>query len=310
MYPGQENTAIDFRFRGYFTPAFWSPQPEEDDERPEWDIVRPCFQAARAGRFEELERLLDLVFPPPGLTFDLLDPQTGFTPMRFGLVEQAARFLLGDAGTDAQLEAINARVAETPDNFFDSVHVARLCDCLAVWGRLSAAKTIYQNYDGCVIGYGRGYGLVVGDDAKGHPGYLTTMLEPEWGPVADLPHGDTIADFEAYHQRFLGVYEQVLAKIGDEKAIVAFGEPFGVRQLAERFLDHLGSSNYDKMMRPFFRRRFEASTGIDCSDFYVDRDSEPLVIAARLEAWLDSPESQRYEVGARYFFGHRIPSST
>ncbi|NJK31974.1 MAG: hypothetical protein HC927_05885 [Deltaproteobacteria bacterium] len=63
-------------------------------------------------------------------------------------------------------------------------------------------------------------------------------------------------------------------------------------------------------MRVFFRRRFEASTGIDCSEFYSDGEFFPLVAAARLEAWIDSPEADRYEPGVRYFFGHRIPNST
>jgi hypothetical protein len=60
-------------------------------------------------------------------------------------------------------------------------------------------------------------------------------------------------------------------------------------------------------MQPFYRRRFEASTGIDCSGFYKDRNFQPLTAAAILEDFLESPEVARYEEGVRYFFGHRIP---
>ncbi|NJK31977.1 MAG: hypothetical protein HC927_05900 [Deltaproteobacteria bacterium] len=136
------------------------------------------------------------------------------------------------------------------------------------------------------------------------------MLEPKWGPAADYPQHDTLEEFLAYEAGVNTVYAEVLTKIGDERLPVAFGEVFGVRQLVERYLEHLGNTPWECMMQPFFRRRFEATTGIDCSEFYVDRSFLPIVAAARLEAWLDSPDAERYEPGVRYFFGRRIPSST
>ena len=51
----------------------------------------------------------------------------------------------------------------------------------------------------------------------------------------------------------------------------------------------------------------EASTGIDCSGFYQEEKPQPLTAAAIIEDFLESSESQHYEKGVRYFFGHRIP---
>ena len=77
--------------------------------------------------------------------------------------------------------------------------------------------------------------------------------------------------------------------------------------MAERFLELLGDSRYATMMQPYLRQRFEASTGINCSDFYKQGDFQPLTAAARLEAWLESGAPDRFEPGERYFFGHKIP---
>ncbi|PRQ06324.1 hypothetical protein [Enhygromyxa salina] len=290
MYPGQETIAVDWKFRGYFTPALWSPQRQDQYCRAEWDIIRRHFGAARSGQFQQLDTLLES-------KLSLNNP----------LTNETATFLLGDAGTDAQHEAIMAWIDDAPP--FGAA--AELCDSLAVWGRLAAVEHIHLNYNHNTFRKPPGE-YEVALEAMEHPAYFTTMLEPEWGPLARAPNGDgdAIAVYEDYDKRVHAAYEEVLAKVGDENTIVVFGETFGVRQLAERLLDHLGDSGYEKMMQPFFRRRFEASTGIDCSFFYQKRNFQALTVAARIEAWLDSEDAQRYELGARYFFGHRIPSTT
>jgi hypothetical protein len=55
------------------------------------------------------------------------------------------------------------------------------------------------------------------------------------------------------------------------------------------------------------RRRFEASTGIDCHDFYVEQGFQPLSAARIAEDFLNGPQAAKYEEGCRYFFGHLIP---
>jgi hypothetical protein len=51
---------------------------------------------------------------------------------------------------------------------------------------------------------------------------------------------------------------------------------------------------------------FEASTGIDCSDFYEGGNLQRLAALAVLEGFLDSRAAARFEIGTRYFFAHPI----
>ena len=81
-----------------------------------------------------------------------------------------------------------------------------------------------------------------------------------------------------------------------------------MKKTAEEFLAFT-QGPYSGSRHPYLREKFEACTGIDCSDFYDDGDFQPLTAAARLEAWLESDQPNKYLPGERYFFGHRIPRS-
>ncbi|QRK11042.1 hypothetical protein JQX13_13790 [Archangium violaceum] len=111
----------------------------------------------------------------------------------------------------------------------------------------------------------------------------------------------------AYEDRVLERYEELKRKFGTDQVILLHGERFSVVSVARRLLRSLNGSDFERAKRPFYRRRFEASTGIDCSPFYKDGEFQPLTAAAILEDFLESPEAARYEEGVRYFFGHRIP---
>jgi len=269
------------RERGYFTPILWKPQPElERGDEHEWAMVRAWFAAARGGDFGELDDVLDAYVE------QLRDPATRFF----------AANLLGDAGTDSQLERVEAFI---DDAVFDPTSASELCRSLGLWGRLSAVRAILVAYDRWWPGQ-----LV-----EGIPAYFVTMLEPAYGPAAEYPREETDEAFFAYEARLGAVYQDRLEALGGPHVYAMHGEVFGVRRLAERFLELLDRERYSMMMRPFMRQRFEASTGIDCSDFYRNSDSCALTIAARLEAWLEGPDAPRFVPGERYFFGHRIPRS-
>lgn len=273
-------TIMEPRGRCYFTPVLWKalPNDEAEGEAEEWRLLRERFARARRGEFTALDDLLAL-YP------HLKDYGTRYF----------ATCLLGDAGTDEQLEAVEAFIFE---NVLDINNVCELCHSLGLWGRLSAVEAILWAYDRHSNG----------QCGEGLPAYLTTMLEPEFGAAADYPRDDTVEAFEAYEKGLRELYDRRLAELGGPKAYAFYGGPFSVRRVAERFLELLGNSAYENMMKPYLRQRFEACTGIDCSDFFEPNgDLKPLTAAARLEAWLESDAPDRFEPGERYFFGHKIP---
>lgn len=270
-------TIMEPRERCYFTPVLWDVQPPQfEDDVHEWRLLRERFARARQGQFAALGDLVDM-YPR------LKGPDT----------RVFASNLLGDAGTDEQLESADAFVHET---IFDPSSVCGLCHSLGLWGRLSAVEAILRAYDR----------LFPAQPAEGLPAYLSTMLESEFGAAADYPREDSLEAFVAYEKGVRALYENRLKELGGPKAYALFGGLFSVRRLAERYLELLGDSRYELMMQPYLRQRFEACTGIDCSDFYEKSEFRPLTAAARLEAWLESDAPDRFEPGERYFFGHRI----
>ncbi len=86
------------------------------------------------------------------------------------------------------------------------------------------------------------------------------------------------------------------------------GHVFSVKDHAETLLRSLKTGGQSTALEDtFLRRKFEATTGVDCRSFYAREHLRPLAAAAIVEGFLDSGEADRYEPGARYFFGHRIP---
>lgn len=267
------------RERGYYTPILWEPDAPHERQPAEWSALRSAFTGVRSGDFSALD---------------------GIPAAYFSYRDRAARVfahnLLGDAGTDAHLEEVAARARDavaTPDLACD------VCHALGLWGRLSAVQDIYAIYE-------RNFG---GQYAEGLPAYLTTMLEHDFGPVAAHPKEDDDETFFAYERLLLERANALAETLGSFNAYALLGGPTSVPRIAEHLLASLDDSPRSKMLRPFLRQRFEASTGIDCSEFFENGGARPLTIAQRLEAWLARPEAKRFVDGERYFFGHRISRS-
>ncbi|NJK31978.1 MAG: hypothetical protein HC927_05905 [Deltaproteobacteria bacterium] len=113
----------------YANPIFRTHQPDLEDKESaaEWVELRKFFAAAFNGEFQYLDGLLDF-----------------FHNARDLATRDAACKLLGDACTDRQLQAVEAFVL---DAGFEINKACELCESLAIWGRLSAAKTILTAYD-------------------------------------------------------------------------------------------------------------------------------------------------------------------
>lgn len=194
--------------------------------------------------------------------------------------------LLGDAGTRSHLESLVTRIQGVKD----PTRVIHFCGSLASAGYLSFVPVILAAYERF-----RNF-----NDADILPVLLSDLLEVGAGPICEPGDAGSI---EAYHGLVLQKYLELKTVSGNDDVPVYNGEPFGVVPFARSLLEGLREPSFESD----HRRKFEASTGIDCRGFYRDGQLQPLAAAAVIEDFLDSPDAAKYEPGVRYFFGHRIP---
>jgi hypothetical protein len=195
--------------------------------------------------------------------------------------------LLGDAGTPNSFAAVRADLP-TADNIITTIDH---CDALAWWGKLSALPLVLQTY----------LSIRHFNDADIIPVRLSDALEANPGPIADPMQFKTP---DAYADHVTKRCDELREQFGGDEVVLFKGQPFSVTSLARITLASITDHTFDYPLR----RKFEASTGIDCSSFYLDKQFQPLSAAAILEEFLESPAAEEYEAGVRYFFGHRIPA--
>ncbi len=130
---------------------------------------------------------------------------------------------------------------------------------------------------------------------------LSLMMEREWGLIAVEPPEDAL---EEYLGLVMHRHEALCSQHGGGDLLIFNGEPSGVRYFAHRLAHDIGPA---RRAEADLRRRFEASTGIDCHDMFVDKVFQPLAAARLAESFLNSEQAATYQDGVRYFFGHRIP---
>jgi hypothetical protein len=203
------------------------------------------------------------------------------------ILSTLASDLTGDAGTDSVIDSVAERLQRADDNYeavlgFCSVLDARglLADVLTL---LNAFEAIQEVGDAAIISV-----------------YLSNCLEEEPGPLSEYYKFES---FGAYRQAIERRYQELVEQFGTDRILLLGAQPFGVLPLARKILT--------RARKPYFpmqlRRRFEASTGIDCSSFYDEGEFQPLRVAALVETFLEDPGSARFRDGQRYFFGHPIP---
>lgn len=195
--------------------------------------------------------------------------------------------LLGDAAPDSVIDSIVARLQRNADNY---EVVLEFCSVLHARGMLADVRVLLDAFEG----------IVEIEDAEIITVYLSDCLEKEAGPLSDHRRFATFSDYRrAVEQRA----QELSETFGTDRILLLAGEPFGVQRLARKMLGHLGEPDFPI----FLRRRFEASTGIDCSSFYREREFQPLRAGALIETFLEDPGNARFRDGQRYFFGHPIP---
>jgi hypothetical protein len=201
----------------------------------------------------------------------------------------AAGDLIGDSGPDSVLAKILAEAASeaTPDgNLDDALH---LCRELRAWGRLDTVPILLRVWEA----------FLASRDAVIIPIFISDLIEYDTGPLSDpsvFPSAGT------YREAVMARYQDRATKFGTTQVFVLQGARFGVNRLAERIIWQVHEAQFPVSLR----RSFEASTGIECTDFYENGVERAMPIKRKMEAFLDSPATELYEDGKRYFFGRPL----
>ena len=193
--------------------------------------------------------------------------------------------LLGDAGPDTCFPDIIKRIKTD----WSAVAIVDFCKALIGRGKLADVPVL-------VDGYKR---HVESKDMAIIPVWINDLIGSEATPI---PQPQKFASLNGYIDYVKVRYRELVELFGTDQLLIFRGEKFSVVKLA-RCIHSALRKPYFRIM---FRHKFEASTGIDCTGFYLDGELQPLSAAAIVEDFLDGPEAEKFEDGVRYFFGHRI----
>jgi hypothetical protein len=264
-----EYPALDWEGRGYaaFTAPPAGPGRPDEGDEDPWLLWVTALDKARRGDFSKV---------PPVLEASDESPDPVFV--------QSSYYLLGDAGPDPCFPGI-VENAEMPS---DTDRVIWSCNALMERGRLADIPILLEAYL-------RHSG---NQDAGIIALYIHDMLGRE-----DLIDPGEFESLAAYRDAVISAHQGLLDQFGTDAVCIYRGERFHVPRMARAILDALHQPHF----RMSARRKFEAVTGIDCSEFYREKRLQPLTAATIVEEFLESPEVEKYEEGVRYFFGHRIP---
>jgi hypothetical protein len=256
------------------TPAT-DPDLSKDVDARLWLRFQGILEQAKAGSFKDMPTVLDL-----------------YEEAKSAMFRFVCSRLLGDAGTGAcfsrtvkQLQAVKG----SDPNL--SIHH---CSEFRAAGFLWAVPIMLEEYQ--VLRKSQETAII--------PLYLSSMLETKWGRIS---RGVRPKGLPGYSRLVTDRYEKVKARFQTDRVIVYAKRQAGVIPYARMILKLLGNSAFEQTSQTFLRRRFEASTGIDCSAFYKKGEFQALEAASIVEGFLESPDAAKYEDGVRYFFGHRIP---
>ena len=264
---------LDWEGRGYFGPPVLKGADFPADPRSApWTSWMAAFLKATHGDFRFVARLAEL-----GGQVD-------------GLVDRVTSTLLGDAAPNNAFSAIIGRV-EHEDNY---ELVYDWCDAVATRGRLGDIGVLLDAYEKNIND--------VDEDADIILIRIAQMLDPDTAPR--LSHHENFGGFPQYRMEVEQRQKRLLDRHGSEDVYLWRGELTSVRRMAQMLL-HLEPRSF---LPSTVRRRFEASTGIDCSAMFdAKRRFLPLEAAAIAEDFLRGDAIDRYSEGARYFFGHGVP---
>lgn len=266
---------LDWRRSGYFFDTELG-----DVGSREWQQWTRIFNHVKHGDFSSTPDLVDIFFRTENYR-----------------LRDACCKLLGDAGST---EAIRKAVRLLRDRFADLYPIGAdqsldLAGALSIHGQLLFVPEILLLFEWNL-------GL---SDSRIFALLLSRMLEMNWGPLAQCPQ--TEEEFPEYRNKVLGRTRELAQCLGSEQAYVFMGQALDVPELARLLLRNLGNSHFEEANQWLLRRRFEASTGINCTSFFKEARFQPLTAAVILEDFLSSDGAKQFVPGHKYFFGWPVP---
>lgn len=295
--PHLHDSQISFREYGYFVRPLdpGAPIPGHTPIRASrWHRLNHALDRAKRGDFTADREVLDLYRESHAAEDGHEDPW----------FKRNAITILGNIGTvecyrDMRREIEDPAIREADGNdYYANMKIKDYCRAFCHWGRLDALPVILDQY--------------LSQRLKDAPELdiftvcMSKLLLPAGGSDSMIQEDPPIDMLEDYLNLVMNRYDEVVEELGSDKVHVAFGELSSARTLARHVITNSGPRRVrQRLMR--VRERFEPMTGIDCTAFFADTPWTPLAAAAIAEDFLASDASARFEDGARYFFGHRIP---
>jgi hypothetical protein len=263
-----------------------------------WEVFVFVLEEAKAGRFNDLNRLTRFLSPPLG-----------------EVLAEACFGLLGDAGSDDEMAFIARALAEGP---VELLPIA--ADAAGATGNLRFVPAMLRAWQRV-------------DDRRKHlrlGSALARLLEPAGGRISQLaeaftadaterqslidrggryadlaePHGEKKHEFEdAVNARYGELMPQY-----DPSTSLWRGEAFNLARMLDemhRFAHDPGAA----MLGGLFiriRRKIEATIGWNMSSCFKRGIFDPLGTAMVLDDILDNVDLGQYKEGHRYFFGHEV----
>ena len=268
---------LDWRSQGYWadpTPIA-DPEQSKDSQKKSWILVEDILAKARSGDFRSVPQLIEIYNQVQGHLQDVC-------------IE-----ILGDAGHRKCFEEMMQWLRHP---LRDIIKAADYSKALLTWGNLSAIPCVLDQY----------LQLYMFEEQATIPFMLSDLLEKNSGPVGTSPeHNDK--SVEKYLEIVEARYRELVECFKTKDVVIYKGALFGVVPFTRVILNNLGNSHRERGFQILFRQKFEASTGINCSDFFQNGVFQPLTAVSIVQEFLESPEAEKYEDGIRYFFGHRIP---
>lgn len=270
---GDTEQVVDWRAKGYFRFPFGNVFPNVDTGYLEdWQEFERHLQASKAGHFS--------------------DPKILWSKMRSTRswqVSGAYGYLIGRTAPASFLRELGA----SPLAICDIDTAVTTAHILGISGLLFAVLPILQRVEI----------LLDSGEVHGPLRHLADMLFDGTKSLAQIS-----AESLAQGDRFTRYAKQVATEVaglahrlGTDQIQIWRGEVFSLRKLVEQMSNSAQRSHLD----PRLRELFEATTGIDCSEFFQSRVPQPSIIQASLKS-LNAGMLDQFTPGHRYFFGHRI----
>jgi hypothetical protein len=267
---------LDWVTKGYFF------DHKEIEQTPDWMKWLEIFENAKKGNFSNTSNLVDILV-------NTKDP----------VLERMCCLLIGDAGSEKTMHQVLefSKSKLTYHDPLDLYTAMDICNALAACGKLSYIEHI--------LGVYRFFLSVSASDIHLLSLDISSVLEKKWDTISSPIKNEN--DFPIYKQIVTDRVDELAKAFGSKSTNVFLGDLYCVRNVAEQMLQHLGNSDFESAMHSVFRRKIEASTGINCDCFFKESKFKPLDAAAVLERFLDSDYSTKFMPGKRYFFGNQIP---